>query len=213
MKKYIEELMPFMEDRDSDGAITIVQKAIAEGVSPLGFLQDVLVPVMDGIGDRFSRMELFLPDLMSAADVARSIKDELSDQLIANGADVEQQGKIVIGTVKGDVHDIGESMVVTILEIYGFDVTDLGNDVSTFDFIDTAERLDADIIAMSSLLTTSMPYMEELVETLVALKKREKFKVVVGGGPVSQEFADQIGADGYGHDAAEAAGIFRSLLA
>ncbi|MDR3225637.1 MAG: cobalamin-dependent protein [Clostridiales Family XIII bacterium] len=214
MKKYIEELMPFMENRDFKGAIAVVEKAIAEGISPIGFLQEVLVPVMDGIGDRFSKMELFLPDLMSAAEVAAKIKDELSDRLVADsGAAVSKQGKIVIGTVKGDVHDIGESMVVTILEIYGFEVTDLGNDVSTFDFIDTAERLDADIIAMSSLLTTSMPYMEELVETLVALKKRDKFKVVVGGGPVSQEFADQIGADGYGHDAAEAAGIFRDLLA
>jgi methanogenic corrinoid protein MtbC1 len=214
MNKYIDKLMPCIRKDDPEGAIRVMRESIDDGLSPLEFLQDVLVPAMDEIGDRFSKMELFLPDLMLAAEVAGRIKDELS-KLLADTSEgtVTAQGKIVIGTVKGDVHNIGESMVVTMLEIYGYEVTDLGVDVPVFDFIDTAERLDADIIAMSSLLTTSMPYMEELVETLVALGKRDKFKILIGGGPVSQEFADRIGADGYGHDAADAASICQRLIA
>jgi methanogenic corrinoid protein MtbC1 len=214
MNKYIEKLMPCMGKEDPEGAILVMKEAIDDGLSPLEFLQDVLVPVMDEIGNRFSKLELFLPDLMLAAEVANSIKDELSKLLVAASDEaVAAQGKVVIGTVKGDVHNIGESMVVTMLEIYGYEVTDLGIDVPVFDFINTAERVGADVIAMSSLLTTSMPYMEELVETLVALGKRDKFKIMIGGGPVSQEFSDRIGADGYSHDAVGAASLCHQLIA
>lgn len=213
MESYISQLTPMLEDGDEAGAIALVKKAIADGLGAVIFLQDVLVPAMDELGERFARMEVFLPDLICAADVAKAIKDELSAELKSKSAGAEKKGKIVIGTVKGDVHDIGKSMVATILEVYGFEIIDLGNDVAVFDFINAADREQADIIALSSLLTTSMPYMEEVIESLVALGKRDKYKVIVGGGPISQEYADRIGADGYSHDAIAATNLCERLLA
>ncbi len=209
---YIESLSTYIEDGDMDAALNVVDDARTAGVDAVDFLQNCLVPVMDSLGEKFASLDIFLPDLMFAAEVAKGIKEKLNDDLLSKKEASKVFGKVVIGTVQGDVHDIGKSMVATILEVYGFEIIDLGNDVAIFDFINAAERENADIIAMSSLLTTSMPYMEELVETLVALNKRDKFKIIVGGGPVSAEYAKKIGADGYSEDATEATKLCKNLL-
>ena len=126
--------------------------------------------------------------------------------------EAESKGKVIIGTIQGDVHDIGKNIVATLLEVNGYEVIDMGNDVSPYNFIETARRKDVDIIALSSLLTTSMPYMADTLKLLNGLGIRDKFKVIVGGGPVSSEWALKIGADGYSNDANEAVKLCEKIM-
>jgi methylmalonyl-CoA mutase cobalamin-binding domain/chain len=214
MEKIINALLSSIDDGDMEQAVGVAKEALANGVDPVDLFQNGLVPVMTTIGERFSRLEIYLPDLIFAADVAKAIKDEVQEVIMSsqNSGPGTYVGKVVIGSVFGDVHDIGKNMVSTLLEVNGFEVVDVGVNVPVQTFINSAEKENADIIAMSSLLTTSMPYMAELIKTLEGLGKREKFKIVVGGGPVSEEWAESIGADGYGHDAQDAVDICKKLL-
>lgn len=213
MDQFYQELLDCMMDGDDEAGVEITKAAIEGGMDPLDIVQKCLVPILDDIGEQFSRLELFLPDLVMAADVAKAVKDEIRAHLLntANGA--QTTAKVVIGTVQGDVHDIGKNIVATLLEVNGFEVIDLGNDVKPFDFIETAKAQKCDIIALSSLLTTSMPYMVDLLKNLNGLGVRDQYKVIVGGGPVSEEWAKEIGADGYSNDANEAVELCRKLMA
>ena len=202
MGDFYEELQECMLDGDDELAVEITEAELEKGTDPLDIIQKNMVPILNDIGDQFSRLELFLPDLVMAAEVATAVKEVISSKLVkAEGVDA---GKVVIGTLQGDVHDIGKNIVSTLLEVNGYEVFDLGNDVPPFDFIETAKRENADIIALSSLLTTSMPYMEDVIKGLNGLGIRDKFSVIVGGGPVSEPWAMSIGADGYSEDANEA---------
>ncbi|MDD6347861.1 MAG: corrinoid protein [Lachnospiraceae bacterium] len=207
---FYEELQESMLDGDDERAVEITEAALADGMDPMDVIQKNMVPILDDIGEQFSRLELFLPDLIMAADVATAVKDVIAAKLTK--ADGESAGKIVIGTVQGDVHDIGKNIVATLLEVNGFEVHDLGNDVKPFDFINEAREVGADLICLSSLLTTSMPYMEDVLKSLNGLGIRDQFKVIVGGGPVSAEWAASIGADGYSEDANEAVELCRKIM-
>ena len=212
MDQYYEELKELMLDGDDEEAVVITKAQLDAGTDPLDIVQKVLVPILNEIGDAFARLELFLPDLVMAADVAQAVKDEISSRLVkTEGA--ESSGKVVIGTCQGDVHDIGKNIVATLLEVNGYDVFDLGNDVAPYDFIEKAKAEKADIIALSSLLTTSMPYMVDVIKTLNGLGVRDQYKVIVGGGPVSEPWAMDIGADGYSTDANEAIALCNKLMA
>ena len=213
MDQFYKELLDCMMDGDDETGVEITKAAIEAGTDPLDIVQKCLVPILDDIGEQFSRLELFLPDLVMAADVAKAVKDEIREHLLSNSDSNEAAGKVVIGTVQGDVHDIGKNIVATLLEVNGFEVFDLGNDVKPFDFIETAKKEKADIIALSSLLTTSMPYMVDVLKNLNGLGIRDQFKVIVGGGPVSDEWAKEIGADGYSTDANEAVELCKKILA
>ena len=213
MDKFYQELLDCMMDGDDETGVEITKAAIEGGMDPLDIVQKCLVPILDDIGEQFSRLELFLPDLVMAADVAKAVKDEIREHLLSNSDSNEAAGKVVIGTVQGDVHDIGKNIVATLLEVNGFEVFDLGNDVKPFDFIETAKKEKADIIALSSLLTTSMPYMVDVLKNLEGLGIRDQFKVIVGGGPVSEEWAKEIGADGYSTDANEAVELCKNIIA
>ncbi|MBQ0059762.1 MAG: corrinoid protein [Lachnospiraceae bacterium] len=199
---FFDELQEFMLDGDDEGAVELTEAALEEGMDPLDIIQKNMVPILDDIGEQFSRLELFLPDLVMASEVATAVKEVIASKL--EKSDSTDAGRVVIGTLQGDVHDIGKNIVATLLEVNGYEVFDLGNDVPPYTFIETARKENADIIAMSSLLTTSMPYMGEVINTLEGLGCRDQFKVLVGGGPVSQNYADMIGADGYSEDANEA---------
>lgn len=213
MNQFYDELLNCVLDGEEDEAAELTKKAIENGMDPLDIVQKALVPILDDIGDKFSKLEIFLPDLIMSADVAKAVKDEIRAHLLSDSDDAsESLGKVVIGTVQGDVHDIGKNIVATLLEVNGYDVIDLGNDVAPYDFIETAKREKADIIALSSLLTTSMPYMVDLIKTMTGLGIREQFKVVVGGGPVSAEWAASIGADGYSNDANEAVSLCAKMM-
>ena len=213
MDKFYQELLDCMMDGDDETGVEITKAAIEAGTDPIDIVQKCLVPILDDIGEQFARLELFLPDLVMAADVAKAVKDEIREHLLSNSGSNEAAGKVVIGTVQGDVHDIGKNIVATLLEVNGFEVFDLGNDVKPFDFIETAKKEKADIIAMSSLLTTSMPYMVDTLKNLNGLGVRDQFKVIVGGGPVSADWAQEIGADGYSNDANEAVELCKKLMA
>jgi len=207
---FYEELQECMLDGDDELAVGITEKALADGMDPLDIIQKNMVPILNDIGDQFARLELFLPDLVMAAEVATAVKEVISDKLVK--AEGVETGKVVIGTLQGDVHDIGKNIVATLLEVNGYEVFDLGNDVPPFNFIETAKKENADIIALSSLLTTSMPYMEDVLKGLNGLGCRDQFKVIVGGGPVSAAWAESIGADGYSEDANEAIQLCNRIM-
>ena len=210
MGDFYEELQECMLDGDDELAVEITEKALADGMDPLDIIQKNMVPILNDIGDQFARLELFLPDLVMAAEVATAVKEVISDKLVK--AEGVETGKVVIGTLQGDVHDIGKNIVATLLEVNGYEVFDLGNDVPPFNFIETAKKENADIIALSSLLTTSMPYMEDVLKGLNGLGCRDQFKVIVGGGPVSAAWAESIGADGYSEDANEAIQLCNRIM-
>jgi corrinoid protein of di/trimethylamine methyltransferase len=213
MDQFYKELLDCMMDGDDETGVEITKAAIEGGTDPIDIVQKCLVPILDDIGEQFSRLELFLPDLVMAADVAKAVKDEIRAHLLSASGSSAATAKVVIGTVQGDVHDIGKNIVATLLEVNGFEVIDLGNDVAPYTFIETAKREKADIIAMSSLLTTSMPYMVDLMKNLNGLGIRDQYTVIVGGGPVSAEWAESIGADGYSNDANEAVELCKKIMA
>ena len=166
MQQFYDQLLEYVLDGEEDEAVALTRAQIEAGTSPLEIVQKCLVPILDDIGDRFARLELFLPDLVMSADVAKAVKDEIRAHLLGAASGAQSAGKVVIGTVQGDVHDIGKNIVATLLEVNGYEVIDLGNDVQPYSFIETARREKVDIIALSSLLTTSMPYMADKVQEI-----------------------------------------------
>lgn len=212
MDKLKNALLEHVETGDIDAAVVEARRAVdVDQVDPIEYFQSCLAPVMNELGDRFARMEIFLPELMIAAEAADAIREELIKSVEVKSD--ANNGTVVIGTIAGDNHDIGKKMVATLLSVNGFNIIDLGTDVDPMQFIETAKKENADMIAVSSLLSTSMPFIRETIEYLVAMGLRDQVKVVVGGGPVSQEWALEVGADGYGRDAKEAVDLCSSLMA
>jgi methylmalonyl-CoA mutase cobalamin-binding domain/chain len=205
LKQTSADLHQAMMAADTAKGVQLARDALAAGSTPTRFFVDVLQPILYEIGKRFERLEIFLPELMKAAKVAKAIQAEvLEPALRGKSGEGTRLGNIVIGTCKGDIHDIGKNMVALMLQVNGFKVIDLGTDVSPQAFIDAARENDATIIAMSSLLTTSMPYMGDLTKRLEGLGLRKRYQVIVGGAPVTQAYADRIGANAYGADAISA---------
>ena len=214
--KTFEEIAQAMSQAVATGddaqAAAVAREALAAGVEPQRVFEQIIAPTLTEIGDRFQRLEIFLPEMMMAADAAKAVFAVLQPAIEAGKTSLSSYGRIVIGTVAGDVHDIGKNMVASMLEVNGFEVINLGCDVPPDAFLRTAREKQADIIAMSSLLTTSLPYMKDVLEVLQESGEAARFKVMVGGGPVTAEWAQQVGADGYGKDAAEAVTVARRLL-
>ncbi|MDQ7096106.1 corrinoid protein [Desulfosporosinus sp. PR] len=188
-----------------------VESLIAAGNNPLEIVSEGLIAGMDVVGVRFKAGDMYVPEvLMSAKSMSGGL--EIVKPLIA-AADQKNNGKILIGTVKGDLHDIGKNLVGMLIESGGFAVINMGVDVSAEDFLDAILEHEPDIVALSALLTTTMPAMREVIELLQEEGLRDKVKVIIGGAPVSQEYADTIGADGYAPDAGSAVELCKRLLA
>jgi methylmalonyl-CoA mutase cobalamin-binding domain/chain len=206
-----EKFAEILLDADSEIAVEWASQQIESGVSPIEFFNLVFTPAMTSIGDRFGRLEIFLPELMDAAETAKAVSEQVVQPSVAvvNGDFSTSHGKVVLCSVKGDLHDIGKNMVKLMLQVNGFEVIDLGIDVLPRDAINKAREEDADIIGLSSLMTTSMPYMKETVELRDGFGLRDKVKVIVGGAPITPEYSQQIGADAFGRDAVE--GVHRCL--
>ncbi len=198
---------------DKEMAKEAAQEIIKQKIDPIEAIEKGLSKGMDIIGERFSKMEAFLPELIMAAQTFDTAMEILGSEIAAQKREVPKAGTILIGTVKGDVHNIGKNIVTTVLKTGGFDVHDLGADVSPLAFVEAAQKNQADIIALSSLMTTTMPGQKEVIEVLKEMGLRDRYRVIVGGGPVNQQWADQIGADGYGETAADAVLLARELLA
>ncbi len=199
------ELARVLETGDESKGIELAQKALDSGFTPTSFFLNIIQPLLHAVGKRFERLEIFLPELMRAAKVVKAMQQQVLEPAIrAQAGEDTKVGTVVVGTCRGDIHDIGKNMVGLMLQVNGFEVIDLGTDVSLKEFVDTARRVNADIIGMSSLLTTSMPYMSDLIKYLEGVGLREKFKIIVGGAPVTRAYAEKIGADAYGADAIDA---------
>lgn len=210
-----EKLRQAIMTGDRAMGVALARETLNAGVPPLDFFNQIINPVVEDMGERFSRLEIFLPELMRTGMVVKAIQEEvLEPAIVAEGKSSEDQeaGKIVIGTCQGDIHDIGKNMVALMLQVNGFNVIDLGTDVSARDFIDAAKRENADIIAMSTLLTTSMPFMRDTVELLEGLGLRDSFAIVVGGAPITQGWVEKNNIDGFGEDAVEAVKVCRQVL-
>ncbi|MCK5181162.1 MAG: B12-binding domain-containing protein [Dehalococcoidia bacterium] len=208
-EQLIKEAAKSIIDADKAKAKELAKSAIAAGMDPLEVIDEGFSVGIAKVGDLFGRGELFLPELILSAEAMKVATDILSASL-PQGA--KKRGKVVIGTAQGDIHDIGKSMVVSFLQANGFEVYDIGRDVETQKFIDKAQEVDADIIGMSALLTTTMSGQKTLIEELKKAGLRDRFKVMVGGAPATQRWADRIGADAYGVDAADAAEKAMKLL-
>lgn len=195
---------------DAKAAKEIVERALAAGAEPLALVQRRMSPAMDEVGARFERGEYFVPELLLSARAMKAGMEMLRPLLAARGS--KPAGRVVIGTVKGDLHDIGKNLVAAMLEGGGFEVHDLGVNVTPEKFVDAVEAHQAEILAMSALLTTTMLAMKGPITQLEAVGLRREVKVLVGGAPVSAEFASQIGADAYAMNAVEAVAAARKLV-
>jgi methylmalonyl-CoA mutase cobalamin-binding domain/chain len=193
-----------------DDVVEITERLLAEGIDPLKAV-DVASDAMGDVGERFEAFEIFLPDLMIAGEKMKLCMNVLQPHIQATGQ-VQAGGRVVLGTVSGDLHDIGKNLVATLLTVAGFQVSDLGVNVSPLDFVKSAREQAADIIALSSLMTASLPYQKEVIDLLTEMGQRSKYYVIVGGGPVTAEFAVQIGSDGWAENAATAVRLCKDLI-
>ncbi len=211
-KELLSKLEQAVMDGDEDVAAQVAQETLNAGVDPLEAIQEGAVRGMDILGERYLRLEAFLPELTLAGDALKAVMAVLVPHIKKDQAAGITPGKLVIGTIQGDVHNIGKNLVASMAAIKGFDVYDLGCDVPVKQFINKAEEVKADIIGLSSLLTTSTFFMEELINYLKDAGLRDKYYVVVGGGPITPQWTVQAGADGYARAAPEAAQLFKRLI-
>ncbi len=187
----------------------VTKAALDANVNPSELLSKYMIPAMDEVGKRFECNEYFVPELLIAARAMKTALHLLTPKLAAAGA--KAAGRVVIGTVQGDLHDIGKNLVASMLEGGGFKVVDLGVDVPAQKFVEAAQEEDGSILAMSALLTTTMTQMKAVIQALEASGQRKKTKVMIGGAPITQQYANEIGADGYSDNASAAVGLARKL--
>jgi len=199
MTKIKNELQEAIIKGKRDAVEPLIRQALSEGLNPEEIMNHILIPAMDVVGEQFSRNEIFLPEMMIAARAMNIGLDILRPMLIAKG--VSSRGKVIIGTVKGDIHDVGKNIVSMILQGAGYEVMDLGIDVPPEKFIDAINQYQPKFVLMSALITLTMSMMEDTIKALKKAGVRDKVKVGVGGAPLTQSFADRIGADFYGKDA------------
>jgi 5-methyltetrahydrofolate--homocysteine methyltransferase len=196
---------------DAAAAVAITRAALAENVDPMRLITGYMVPAMDEAGRRFECQEYFVPELLLTSRAMKNAMELLRPLLAASGA--EPVGRVVIGTVKGDLHDIGKNLVGSMLQGGGFEVIDLGSDVAPEKFVRAVEEHNAHFVCLSALLTVTMTVMKTTIDALRAAGLRDRVKVLVGGAPVTRQYAEEIGADGYGESAVEAVALARRLLA
>ncbi len=202
-------------NEDKENAIKIAEQTLGQGVTAQRFFESCVTPVMAEVGDRFMRLDIFLPEMMAAADIVQSVNDEVIRPRIESLAvgKIQSQGKVLLATIQGDLHDIGKNMVNLMLRVNGFEVFDLGTDVSPEAIVEKAELEGVDIIGMSSLLTSCLPFMKDVVDLLKLRGSRNKYKLIIGGAAPTSDFAIKIGVDAQGHTAAEAVTICRGIIA
>ena len=206
----LKDIAEKLYDGDDQVVAELVQSALDQGVKPAEVLDNGLLAGMDRVGEDFRDDILFVPEVLVAARAMHAGMDVLRPFL--SSGDIKLAGKVMIGTVEGDLHDIGKNLVAMMLEGNGFEVVDLGTDVSPERFVEAIKKEEPDILGLSALLTTTMASMKRTVETLTEAGVREKVKVIIGGAPVTSDFAQEIGVDGYAPDAGSATDLVRKLL-
>ena len=199
-------------DGDSDASVTLAKEAVAAGIDPLDAITKGFVLGVNQVGEAFSCGDAFLPELVMAGEAMKAAVQALEPEMEKRGSHRQMLGKVVLATVEGDIHEIGKSLVGTMLSASGFQVYDMGVDVSTAKIIEKTKEVDANIVAMSALLTTTMVKQREVIEALEKAGIRPTVKVMVGGAPVTREWVQKIGADGYSEDAIGAVNVAKSLM-
>jgi corrinoid protein of di/trimethylamine methyltransferase len=206
----LTELSGAILNYDVEAAKNLARTALNQGIDAVTITEKALTPAIREIGDKYQREEIWLPQMMLAADAFSAAYEIVKEKMPKESRVAE--GIIVLGSVKGDIHDIGKKIVNSMLQAARYKVYDIGKDVDALAFVQKAEELNADIIAVSALMTTTMPGAREIIEWLKQKGIREKYKVIVGGGSVTPQFVEEIGADGYGKDGADAVKAVRRLL-
>lgn len=199
-------------DGDEELTEALTRQALDRGLNPLDIINQGLTPGIDVVGEKFGCGEYFLPHLVMAGNAMKAAMSLLDPALKASGATRETLGTVVLGTVAGDIHEIGKSLVATMLTASGFVVHDLGVDVPTEKFVDKVRESNANLLGLSALLTTTMSVQRKIIDALKEAGLREQVKVMLGGAPVSRQWAEEIGADGYAEDAAGAVNLARRLV-
>ena len=211
-EKYFDKLAQTVIDGEEEECIRVINDGLEKGMDPIQAVEKGLAKGINKVGDDFANGIVFLPELVMAADIMKAGMKILDEKIKAAGMERKSFGKVVIGTVKGDIHDIGKSVVAAVLQASGFDVIDLGIDVEPDTFIQTVIENDAECLGMSTLLTLTLAVMDQTIKKMQELGLRRNVKVIVGGCPVTQEWADEIGADAVGFDSKDAVEKVRQLL-
>jgi methylmalonyl-CoA mutase cobalamin-binding domain/chain len=212
IEKTLFDISEAVKAFDKEKTAKLVRVLVEKEVEPKKIIRDGLIIGIDYVIGKFKTLEYFLPQLIYASEAVQSGIDVLLENLDSDSRKELIKGKVVIGTTRGDIHDVGKNIFSTLLTASGYEVIDLGIDKSIDDFIDRAEDVGADIIAISCLMTTSLAQLKELVQDLKRLNVRNKYKVIVGGGAVQREFAEEIGADGYALEASDGVELCRKIL-
>ena len=207
-----KEMAQSITDGEAEKAADLAKQSIALGIDPLEAINNGFAAGVNYVGDQFSCGMMFLPELVMAGEAMKAAVAVLEPELVKRGTERKMLGKVVLCTVEGDIHEIGKTLVGTMLSATGFQVFDMGVDVPVMKVVEKAREVGADIVAMSALLTTTMVHQRDVIEALEDVGLRTKIKVMVGGAPVTQEWVKQIGADGYSEDAIGAARIAKQLL-
>lgn len=210
MELHLEKISRAVLEGDRDSTVDYVQAALDANVDANTILQEGLIPAMSDVGRLFEEGEYFVPEMLISARAMKSGLALIKPLLV--GADIKPAGKVALGTVKGDLHDIGKNLVGIMLEGAGFAIYDLGTDVSPEQFIDAIKTNEVDLIGLSALLTTTMPMMETTIQAIANAGLRSQVKIIIGGAPITQEFADKIGADGFAPDASQATKMAVELI-
>ena len=211
-KEILENLSMAIMEGNEDKAKEYAQEVLRSQMDPLLAVEQGLSRGMIVLGERFEKGDIFLPDLLIGADAFNSAIEILKPLMEAQKKQVAKTGKVLIGTVHGDVHGIGKNIVAIVLEANGFEVVDIGVDNPSLKFVEEAEKVKADVIGLSSLMTTTMPYQKEVIDILKEMNLRKNHFVIIGGGPVTKEWADKIGADGYARSAFQTVEVIKRLL-
>ncbi len=206
----LKDLYEAILNGDGKSALAITKKSLEDGIDPLTIVGQHMIPAMDEAGRRFECEEYFVPELLLAARAMKGSLEVIRPLLAARGD--EPVGRVVIGTVKGDLHDIGKNLIASMLEGGGFEVIDLGTDVSPEKFVQAVQERNPNLVCLSALLTVTMPSMKTTIDALKSAGVRDRVHVVVGGAPVTEQWAKEIGADGYGANAASAVPLARKLV-
>ena len=206
-----DEIAQSIVDGNKAEAINLANKAIETGIEPLE-ATDAFTTGINIVGDKFAKGELYLPELIISAEAMKEAVSILDAEIKKRGGERKQLGKVVLGTIEGDIHDIGKTIVASLLSASGFEVFDLGVDVSADSFIAKIKEVGADILGMSALLTTTMPNQAKTIQSITEAGLRDRVKIMVGGAPATSSWAGEIGSDGYGENAIEATELAKNLL-
>ncbi len=208
------KFIDFLLAGDEAAAIALARESLEGGATPVEFFENCIAPSLQDVGKRFETLDIFLPEMVTAADTVDAVNTEVINPAVADskdGADLSL-GKVLLATVQGDLHDIGKNMVGLMLKVNGFEVIDMGTNVSPSDIVSRAEQEEVDIIGMSALLTTCLPYMKDVGDHLVGKGIREKYEVIIGGAATTPEIMEDMGASAYGSSAADGVKKCKMLL-